>query len=86
VGGGGLTAAKQVGGGEETAASWSRGHRRGPSGWGGTMAVEWRSSRGHRQGGLGSSRRRCGARGGDRRFGGGPGGISWQLNGGGTIA
>jgi hypothetical protein len=32
---GGLTAAKQVGGGEEMAASRSRGHWRGPSGWGG---------------------------------------------------
>jgi hypothetical protein len=40
IGGGGahrgaLTAVKQVGGGEETAASRSRGHRRGLSGWGG---------------------------------------------------
>jgi hypothetical protein len=42
----------------------------------GTAAVEWRSSRGHRQGGPGSSRRWCGDRGGDRRFRGGLGGIS----------
>jgi hypothetical protein len=32
----GLTAAKRVGGGEETAASQSRGYRRGSSGWGGS--------------------------------------------------
>jgi hypothetical protein len=32
---GGLTVAQQVDGGEETAASRSRGHRWGPSGWGG---------------------------------------------------
>jgi hypothetical protein len=38
----------------------------------GTMVVEWRSSRGRRQVGHGSSRRRCRARGSDGEFGGGP--------------
>jgi hypothetical protein len=33
--GGGLAAVKQVGGGGEIVARWSRGHRRGPTGWGG---------------------------------------------------
>jgi hypothetical protein len=37
----------------------------------GAMVVEQRSSRGHRQGGRGSSQRRCGAWGGVREFGGG---------------
>jgi hypothetical protein len=39
----------------------------------GTAVVERRSSRGHRQGGLGSSQRQCGAQGGDGEFRGGPG-------------
>jgi hypothetical protein len=38
----------------------------------GAMVVEQRSSRGHRQGGRGSSQRRCEAWGGVREFGGGP--------------
>jgi hypothetical protein len=60
------------------------GSRRSEEGWSGLsmvarfghqgiVAVKRRSSRGHRQGGPGSSRRRCGAQGGDRKFGGGPG-------------
>jgi hypothetical protein len=40
--------------------------------WRGTAVVERRSNRGRRQGGWGSSQRRCGARGGDGEFGGGP--------------
>jgi hypothetical protein len=39
----------------------------------GTAVVERRSTRGHRQGGRGSSRRRCGAQGDDGEFGGGSG-------------
>jgi hypothetical protein len=39
----------------------------------GTAVVEQRSTRGHRQGGRGSSRRRCGAQGDDGEFGGGSG-------------
>jgi hypothetical protein len=39
----------------------------------GATVVEQRSSRGGQQGGRGSSRRRCRARGGVPEFGGGPG-------------
>jgi hypothetical protein len=57
--------------------------RKGLTGVGGSMVarteqrratvVEQRSRRGRRQGGRGSSRHRCEARGGVREFGGGPG-------------
>jgi hypothetical protein len=37
--------------------------------------VEQRNSQGHRRGGRGSSRRQCGAQGGDGEFEGGPGAL-----------
>jgi hypothetical protein len=64
--------------------------RKGLSGAGGSMAAQTvrrgatvvvqRSSQGHRQGGRGSSRRRCGARCSVGWFGGGQGGGSQRLN------